>query len=964
MNREKNNLFSLNSNINEPILIDGFLFNLKTKIPYLDFKLEAVQVSRRSDMSVLVRKVPFNGNIQLRAKKVPPALQKVIRQLSADNLLSVIDEIKRQVTQKNPDDPHQETIIQHKFFEKLFEQFQTVKLFHHFLAFFVEQIDPLLIETTSIKPASFQTDIPKLHIRILKGRILQLIVHIHIGNAIFSLSEFEIIGLFLKKGNNFFLLGPEAATFIHTYQKKDFQIENEQLFFSSQLPLLKKQFIVDDSSLLPERTIDEQPECKVLLSELNNSFLMIRLQFLYQDYTVEDDQAAESVQITASERVIIRRHQDFEREKRAFIQAEHKKFKDQRNHYFYLSFAEAEKSQWLVKFYNKLNEESIPMIGIEQLKHFKYNTNMPVIQFRQMNQQGDWFDFNVSVLYGEQSIALSVLQQAIRNQQHTILLKDGTLGVIPEEWFTRYALLFQLGSAEKNTLKVSRFHIGLINELLTNENVHLSNKELFKEKWGKLESLQNAVYTVPKEIKATLRNYQLAGFQWLCWLHEMNMGGCLADDMGLGKTLQTITFLQYLINSEPQSKCLIITPTSLLYNWQAEMQKFAPAIKFHVHHGQQRNFEWTEKDIQVTFTTYGSVRMDIDRFRELNFDYIILDESHVIKNPQAQATRAIQQLCAGNRIILSGTPIQNNTLDIYAQMQFLNPGVLGSLSYFKNEFVQPIDRWNSEEKKKTLKKILYPFMLRRTKEQVATDLPAKTETVLWCEMSDAQRVLYDRYKNHYREKLLNKSAAEQQTNSLLVLEGLTRLRQICNAPQLVEKESGYTLNDAVKVKMLLNDITYNTGIHKALVFSQFTSMLALIEEGLKERNIPYLYLDGSTPAIQRQLLVDRFQQDAEIPLFLVSLKAGGVGLTLTAADYVYLIDPWWNPAAEQQAIDRTYRIGQTRNVFAYRMICKDSVEEKILLLQQRKQALANELITEETGFLKKLTEEDLDFLLS
>ena len=315
-------------------------------------------------------------------------------------------------------------------------------------------------------------------------------------------------------------------------------------------------------------------------------------------------------------------------------------------------------------------------------------------------------------------------------------------------------------------------------------------------------------------------------------------------------------------------------------------------------------------------------------------------------------------------MILSGTPIQNNTYDLYAQFHFINPGLLGNREFFKTEFANPIDRNNDTEKSAQLRRLIYPFMLRRTKAQVEVDLPDKTETVLWCEMGKEQRAVYNDYKNYYRNALMEKIAEVGMAKAgMYVLEGLLRLRQVCDSPQLV-KDNEVTTNKSIKIDELLREIEENSGGHKLLVFSQFTEMLHLIEENLRSQKVDYVYLDGSTPAQKRKEAVQTFQEDPDIRVFLISLKAGGVGLNLTAADYVYIVDPWWNPAVEQQAIDRTHRIGQVNKIFAYKMICKDTVEEKILQLQQRKKQLANELVTEDAGFIKKLTKDDIAFLFS
>jgi len=348
---------------------------------------------------------------------------------------------------------------------------------------------------------------------------------------------------------------------------------------------------------------------------------------------------------------------------------------------------------------------------------------------------------------------------------------------------------------------------------------------------------------------------------------------------------------------------------------------------------------------------------------EVNFDYVILDESQAIKNPASKVTKAACLLKATNKLCLSGTPLQNNTFDIYAQMNFLNPGMLGTVEYFKHNFSMPIDKFDEQEQKEHLRKFVFPFILRRTKEQVAKDLPAKQEMVLYCEMGDAQRKIYEAYRNDYRDKLIGMVEEKGiQKSQLSILQGLMKLRQICDSPAIL-KDEAYP-NESVKLEELTREIAENIGGHKALVFSQFLGMLALIKEQLKKLGIDHEYFDGSSTIQERERAIERFQNDDNCRVFLISLKAGGVGLNLTAADYVYIVDPWWNPAVEQQAIDRTHRIGQTKNIFAYRMICNDTVEDKILKLQERKRSLAKELISDEVGFVKSLTKDDIAYLFS
>jgi non-specific serine/threonine protein kinase len=376
-----------------------------------------------------------------------------------------------------------------------------------------------------------------------------------------------------------------------------------------------------------------------------------------------------------------------------------------------------------------------------------------------------------------------------------------------------------------------------------------------------------------------------------------------------------------------------------------------------------RNVEELQKH-NIVITTYGTLRSDIQVLLKMNFDYVVLDESQAIKNPASKVTRAACLLNAKNRICMSGTPLQNNTFDIFAQMNFLNPGLLGNMEFFRNEFATPIDKFGEQEQKEHLRKLLFPFILRRTKEQVAKDLPDKTETILFCEMEDEQRKVYEAYRNSYREKILG--TIDQQgigKSQLTILQGLMKLRQICDSPAILNEEEKYP-NNSIKLDELAREIEENIGDHKALIFSQFLGMLALIKKKLIKDNIPFEYFDGSTSAPDREKAIQNFQNNDECRVFLISLKAGGVGLNLTAADYVYIVDPWWNPAVEQQAIDRTHRIGQTKNIFAYRMICVDTIEDKILQLQEKKRKLASELIADDASFVKALSKSDVEYLFS
>jgi non-specific serine/threonine protein kinase len=571
----------------------------------------------------------------------------------------------------------------------------------------------------------------------------------------------------------------------------------------------------------------------------------------------------------------------------------------------------------------------------------------------------------VNIVFGDQQVTVADVKKALANKQPYVQLSDGSLGVLPEEWLKKYALLFRVGEGKTDTLKLSRYHLGVVDELYANrqeQDLELQLEEKY-EQLRRFDKIESIALTGP--LTEVLRPYQVAGYQWLNYLRGINWGGILADDMGLGKTVQALSFMEYYKRTEGKLKALVVCPTTLIYNWENEIRKFTPSLSFRIHHGASRTRKKEElEDHDITITTYGTLRSDIKLLSQIALDYAILDESQAIKNPSSKVTKAASLLQARHRLCMSGTPLQNNTFDIYAQMNFLNPGMLGSVEFFRQEFAIPIDKLGEQDRKEHLRKLLFPFILRRTKEQVAKDLPEKQEMVLFCEMEEEQRNIYDAYRNDFRNQILGSiESMGIQKSQLTILQGLMKLRQICDSPAILNEAEKFP-NHSIKLDELSRELSEGISSHKALVFSQFLGMLSLIRSKLDELGISYVYFDGSTSAPDREKAIQRFQQDDSVRVFLISLKAGGVGLNLTAADYVYIMDPWWNPAVEQQAIDRTHRIGQTKNIFAYRMICKDTIEDKILQLQERKRNLAKDIIADDQGFVKTLTREDVEYLFS
>ena len=729
------------------------------------------------------------------------------------------------------------------------------------------------------------------------------------------------------------------------------------------LPLTKSYPVHFDPSLV-QRIRGIEPEFQLQLME-RNEMLLFQPVFVYQGYAVRGSEKNDIIFPKGEHLEIIQRNPEQEEAFLKTLENLHSSFKldpDSKN--LSLSGKEVLRDNWFFLFIDAMREKKVQVFGFEQLHHYRFNTARPSTHIH-VSSGLDWFDARIEVEFGEQRVGIADIKTALASRQSFVQLNDGTLGILPDEWIKRYALLFKVGEGKSDKLRLSKYQFSVIDELYENRDEQEISFAL-DEKFEKLRSFKTIPEVgVPENLNAVLRPYQVAGYQWLNYLQEVGWGGILADDMGLGKTVQALTMMQAYQKQEGKLFALVVCPTTLIYNWQNEVRKFTPEMSFHVHHGSARTRKMEDlQKAQIIITTYGTLRSDIQLFLSVVFDYVVLDESQAIKNPSSKVARASTLLQARNRVCMSGTPLQNNTFDLFAQMNFLNPGLLGTMEFFRNEFATPIDKFGEPEQKEHLRKLLYPFILRRTKEQVAKDLPEKTETILFCEMEEEQRVIYDAYRNSYRDKILG--TIDQQgieKSQLTILQGLMKLRQICDSPAILNEDVKYP-NHSIKLDELAREVSENIGNHKALIFSQFIGMLSLIREKLKALNVPFEYFDGSTSATERERAIQNFQNNDECRVFLISLKAGGVGLNLTAADYVYIVDPWWNPAVEQQAIDRTHRIGQTKNIFAYRMICVDSIEDKILQLQEKKRALAKELISDESSFVKALTRADVEYLFS
>ena len=577
----------------------------------------------------------------------------------------------------------------------------------------------------------------------------------------------------------------------------------------------------------------------------------------------------------------------------------------------------------------------------------------------------DWFDLAGTINFDGLEAQLPEILEALRRGQNYVRLSDGSRGLLPQEWLARFASMAELGEAADGVVRFRSSQALLLDALLAAQE-QVTVDAPFARLRENLRSFNGiGPASEPRGFCGQLRHYQKAGLGWLGFLQEFRLGGCLADDMGLGKTVQVLAMLQERRNrpadaNARRSPSLAVVPRSLVFNWVEEAKRFTPDLRVLDYTGIQRGPLLASFDqYDLVITTYGTMQRDIVQLKDIRFDYAILDESQAIKNAQSQRAKASRLLKANHRLAMTGTPVENHLGELWSLLEFLNPGMLGTAKVFQN-----ISRSVAEDDEGLglLRRALGPFILRRTKQQVLTELPPKIEQTLHCDLEGKQRKRYDELRIYYRAALADRIAKKGMKQSKIhVLEALLRLRQAAIHPGLIDRDAAD--ESSAKLDVLMEQLreVIDEG-HKALVFSQFTSFLAIVRNRIDREQWVYEYLDGRTR--DRQERVERFQNDPKCPLFLISLKAGGHGLNLTAADYVFILDPWWNPAVESQAIDRAHRIGQDRHVFAYRLIARDTVEEKIIELQRTKRDLAEAIISADGNVLSRLTAEDLELLLS
>jgi superfamily II DNA or RNA helicase len=570
----------------------------------------------------------------------------------------------------------------------------------------------------------------------------------------------------------------------------------------------------------------------------------------------------------------------------------------------------------------------------------------------------DWFELRAEVDYGGATVELPLLLEALRRGDTMVPLGDGSFGMLPEQWLRDFAPLAGLGTKEEGHLRFRKNQAGLLDALLAAQP-QVQFDEVFERVRQSLHRFDGVkAAEQPEGFNGQLRDYQREGVGWMAFLREFGFGGCLADDMGVGKTAQVLAVLESR-RAEGKGPSLVVAPKSLMFNWRAEAARFTPKLRVLEHTGLARDVELIGQH-DLILSTYGTLLRDVPQLAQINFDYVVLDEAQAIKNFATASAKAVRLLRGDHRLALSGTPVENHLGELWSLFEFLNPGMLGEAKVLK--LAGGLARNPGEEARRLLAQALRPFILRRTKQQVASELPAKTEQTIFCELDATERKQYDDLKKHYRESLLKRVTEQGLGRSKMhVLEALLRLRQAACHPGLLDKKR--VDEPSSKLELLMEQLSeLRDEGHQALVFSQFTSLLAIVRQRLDSAGVKYEYLDGATR--NRQAHVDAFQNNKDCTVFLISLKAGGLGLNLTAAEYVFLLDPWWNPAVEAQAVDRAHRIGQERLVFAYRLIARDTVEEKVLELQKTKRDLADAILGEDNSLIRDLKREDLELLLS
>jgi SNF2 family DNA or RNA helicase len=711
--------------------------------------------------------------------------------------------------------------------------------------------------------------------------------------------------------------------------------------------------------------IEFTPEKEAILelgAGLNGNPVMI-LKYNYQGNKIYSNEPSISFTLfeKKEENFIFRKyHRDFDWEKQCReTLGELGFFSDDNINFFPVSTNSKHKDELyaIIEIVNR-NYSEITDYGFVLTSKLDLNYNLKPVEIEISSEIiNDWFDLKAIVKVAEYRIPFVRFRKNILEGIREYELPDGSIAILPETWFTKYKNIFEFGKSSDDSLRIHKQHFSLLSDTFNDEG---------RNGFERLEKLlipdQIPVLKYPKGLNCTMRNYQSDGLNWLNFLQTAGLGGCLADDMGLGKTIQTLAMLQYNKENIPPKEqkgnkpelnlfeyskskltSLIIVPASLVYNWENEIKRFVPEMKVYSYKGNQRKKSTSYfQNYDIILSSYHTIRQDIELISSFSFHYIILDESQVIKNPASMLYKTVTRLKSEFKLVLTGTPVENSLTDLWTQLNFVNPGLLGDLAFFRREFAKPIEKMGDDEKELKLRKIIQPFILRRTKEKVAQDLPPVTEQTVFCDMTDEQFKVYDEEKSSVRNSILKSIASTGlEKSAIVVLQGLMKLRQLSNHPVMANEEYAF---GSGKFETVLQDMeSVIAEGHKILVFSSFVKHLNLYAEELRKKRIRFAMLTGAST--KREKIVNSFQLDPENKIFLISLKAGGVGLNLTAADYVFILDPWWNPASEMQALSRAHRIGQHKSVFVYRYITSDSIEEKIVRLQEKKSKLADIFIS-------------------
>lgn len=615
---------------------------------------------------------------------------------------------------------------------------------------------------------------------------------------------------------------------------------------------------------------------------------------------------------------------------------------------------------WLREQLPLLVKQNIELFGEEKLYRYRLKTGTPQLKLK-FSTSPDWLEMEYELAIGKENLTISNLLEQLQPGRRYLKLADGTNVYFGEELVQRLSqflrLINQQSSKGKEKFRPASF-------LLVDELVKLADTvetdqgfQQWTQHYQQFDHIQPVKLT--NNFKGVLRDYQKTGLDWLAFLNRFRFGGILADDMGLGKTIQVIALLSYLKQQNQLTKpSLIVVPLTVLFNWENELKRFAPGLSVLVYQGQKAEREKLLKQfskVEVVLVSYGILLQDQSMLQNVEWEYVVIDESQKIKNPQTKTYQAVEGLTSDHRLCLTGTPIENSVTDLWSQFNFLNPGMLGTLKQFEARFGK--NGFLPENDHRLLQRIIHPFILRRRKEEVLEELPARTDITQLVDMTDNQRELYNLSLQNYREQIFNQLESDGLNKiRLKILEALTHLRQLACHPAIFD----HSIEVMDSGKMILLEEMLEELIqedHKVLVFSQFVRFLHIIQKILNEKQWTYSYLDGTTR--DRKSVINKFQEDPKVKVFLISLKAGGLGLNLTAADYVIHMDPWWNPAVEEQATDRAHRIGQKKKVFVYKYIVKNTVEEKVLRLQEEKKKLSSTIITSEKSLVKELSIDDL-----